>query len=42
MWKSGLGSKATYKALINVFVNAGKQDYADVVCDLFNVDTNGK
>ena len=34
-WKSGLGKAATYKALIEVFFNAGKVDYADAVCDLF-------
>ena len=31
-WKSGLGSRATYKALIEVFIKAGKADYADAVC----------
>lgn len=34
-WKSDLGKAATYKALIEVFFNAGKVDYADAVCDLF-------
>ena len=37
-WKSGLGKAATYRALIEVFFNAGKVDYADAVCDLFNRD----
>ena len=35
-WKSRLGSSATYRALIEVFFNAGKVDYADAVCYLFN------
>lgn len=34
-WKSGLGKAATYRALIEVFFNSGKVDYADAVCDLF-------
>ena len=33
-WKSGLGSRATYKALIEVFIKAGKADYADAVRDV--------
>ena len=35
-WKSTLGSAATYRALIEVFFKAGKVDYADAVCHLFN------
>ena len=30
--KSGLGNAATYRALIEVFFNAGKVDYADAMC----------
>ena len=33
-WKTRLGSAATYRALIEVFCNAGKIGYADGVCDL--------
>ena len=33
-WKSGLGSKATYRALIEVFYQAGELDYANLVCNL--------
>jgi pentatricopeptide repeat protein len=34
LWKSRLGSGATYRALIEVFFKAGRLDYADAVCDL--------
>ena len=34
-WKSRLGSAATYRALVEVFIKAGKADYADAVCYLF-------
>ena len=40
-WKSGLGKAATYKALIQIFLQAGKVDYAEFVCDLFK-DNTGK
>ena len=41
-WKSGLGKAATYKALIKIFIEAGKVDYADKVCDLLKgEDANG-
>ena len=35
MWKTSLGERATYRALIEVFVNAGYPAYADNVCSLF-------
>jgi pentatricopeptide repeat protein len=35
VWKSRLGSGATYRALIEVFFKAGRLDCADVVCGLF-------
>ena len=34
IWKSRLGSGATYRALIEVFFKAGRLDYADAVCSL--------
>lgn len=40
-WKSGLGSKATYRALIEVFFQAGELTYAEFVCDLLR-DTKQK
>ena len=40
-WKSGLGKAATYRALIQIFLQAGKVDYAEFVCDLFK-DNTGK
>ena len=47
IWKSRLGSGATYRALIEVFFKAGKLDYADAVCSLLTLlkdsgDTRGK
>ena len=30
-WKSGLGSKATYRALMEVFVKAGRIDLAESI-----------
>ena len=38
-WKSGLGKAATYRALIQIFLQAGKVDYAEFVCDLLKDDT---
>ena len=35
-WKSCLGSKGTYKALIEVFLHAGQLTYADFVCNLLS------
>jgi pentatricopeptide repeat protein len=44
VWKSRLGSGATYRALIEVFFKAGRLDYADAVCDLLkdSSDTRGR
>ena len=43
MWKYRLGSAATYKALIEVFMKAGRMDYAEFVCDLLmDIGTSGK
>ena len=43
IWKSRLGSAATYKALIEVFVKAGRLDYAELVCSILQgVDASGK
>jgi pentatricopeptide repeat protein len=46
IWKSRLGSGATYRALIEVFFKAGRLDYADAVCDLLmikdTIDTRGR
>ena len=33
-WKSRLGSGATYRALVETFLNAGKVYLADFVCEL--------
>ena len=33
-WKAGLGSKATYKALMKIFVDAGRVDCAQIVVDI--------
>lgn len=33
-WKARLGRRASYKALVEVFVRAGHEDYAEVVCGL--------
>ena len=44
-WKSRLGREATYRALIEVFVKAGRLDYADAVCDILkdvSASTRGK
>ena len=38
IWKSRLGSGATYRALIEVFFKAGRLDYAELVCGLFMDD----
>lgn len=35
IWKSRLGRRATYKALIIAFLEAGRQDYAYIVSGLF-------
>ena len=43
IWKSRLGSAATYKALIEVFMKAGRRDYAEIVCSLLkDIGTSGK
>ena len=43
LWKSRLGGAATYKALIEVFVKAGRLDYAEFVCGLLKgIGTSGK
>jgi pentatricopeptide repeat protein len=44
IWKSRLGSGATYRALVEVFFKAGRLDYADAVCDLLkdSSDTRGR
>ena len=44
IWKSRLGSGATYRALIGVFFKAGRLDYADAVCSLLkdSSDTRGR
>ena len=44
IWKSRLGSGATYRALIEVFFKAGRLDYADAVCSLLkdSSDARGK
>ena len=34
MWKSGLGSQATYKALMEVFVKAGRLDCAKTIVEI--------
>lgn len=41
MWKTSLGERATYRALIEVFVNAGYPAYADNVCSLFKTEGPG-
>ena len=43
IWKSRLGSGATYRALIEVFFKAGRLEYADAVCSLLkdSIDTRG-
>ena len=35
-WKSGLGRKATYRALVEVFFQAGELTYAYEVCSLLS------
>ena len=40
-WKSRLGKEATYRALIEVFYEAGEITLADLVCDLFKIDEAG-
>ena len=44
IWKSRLGSGATYRALVEVFFKAGRLDYADAVCFLLkdSSDARGK
>ena len=34
MWKAGLGSQATYKALMEVFVKAGRVDCAETIVEI--------
>ena len=36
VWKSGLGKKATYRALIEVFIRAGQVSYAHTVADILS------
>ena len=33
VWKSGLGKRATYRALIEAFIRAGQVAYADAVAE---------
>ena len=33
-WKSGLGSAATYRALMEVFVRAGRMDCAKTIVEI--------
>ena len=43
IWKRRLGSAATYKALIEVFMKASRLDCAEFVCDLLkDIGTSGK
>ena len=42
IWKSRLGSGATYRALIEVFFKAGRLDYADAVCSLLKDSSDAK
>ena len=36
VWKSGLGKKATYRALIEAFIRAGQVSYAQTVADILS------
>ena len=40
-WKCRLGNKATYRALIKVFYDADKPEYADIVCTVLS-NSNSK
>ena len=40
VWKSRLGGRATYRALIDVFFKAGRLDCADAVCGVLLEDIN--
>ena len=42
VWKSRLGSGATYRALIEVFFKAGRLDYADAVCSLLKDSSDAR
>ena len=43
IWKCRLGNRATYKALIEVFMKAGRLDYADFVRGILkDISGNGK
>ena len=43
LWKRRLGSAATYKAMIEVFIKAGTPEYAEFVCGLLkDIGTSGK
>ena len=42
IWKSRLGSGATYRALIEVFFKAGRLDYADAVCSLLTDSSDAR
>ena len=42
IWKSRLGSRATYRALIEVFFKAGRLDYADAVCSLLKDSSDAR
>ena len=33
-WKARLGRRASYRALVEVFIRADHEDYAEVVCGL--------
>lgn len=34
MWKSRLGSQATYRTLMEVFIKAGRPDYAKTIVEI--------
>ena len=36
IWKSGLGSQATYRALMEVFVKAGRVDCAETIVEILS------
>ena len=42
VWKSRLGGRGTYRALIEVFFKAGRLDCADAVCGVLLEDINSK
>ena len=42
MWKSGLGNQATYKALMEVFVKAGRLDCAKTIVEILKEGASGR